>query len=331
MTTIAPKHRHAQNVLIPARRAAGSTPPGRRRNFVVASIAGFALALTATGGNASAHPDARSAHHATAVVNTGRIYFGVDGTQSQAAASLNVARHLYGQLSSSVPDARMVTMGINGLSYASVAAAGPGSPIYDSVVRWADTIGARGSLTFFGFVKEPEASDDAHFGTANEYIAAYQHVVDIFRSQDLTNVRYVWQMTAHSFMSTTATAAINYYPGDSYVDVVAEDPYNWGGCGPGGPWRDLNTAANPALSFAEAHGKLAMLGEFASQTGPQRASWLASAQQWLVANRGEIQAAFYFDRPPTTSLGHACVWSLTSTADIAAFRAIVDDTTYFTY
>jgi Glycosyl hydrolase family 26 len=221
-------------------------------------------------------------------------------------------------------------MGINGYTYASVAAASPGSAIYANIVRWADTIGSRSNLTFFGFMKEPEASDDAHFGSVSDYLAAYRHVVDIFRSQSLTNVHYVWQMTAYSFVSTGANAAIHYYPGDSYVDVVAEDPYNWGGCGPGGPWRNLSIAANPALSFAEAHGKLAMLGEFASQTGPLRASWLASAQQWLIANRGEIQAAFYFDRPPTTALGHACVWSLTSSADIAAFRAIVNDTTYFT-
>ena len=55
----------------------------------------------------------------------------------------------------------MVTMGINGFTYADVAASTPGSEIYTDIVRWADTIKARGSQTFFGFVHEPESSDSA--------------------------------------------------------------------------------------------------------------------------------------------------------------------------
>ena len=73
-----------------------------------------------------------------------------------------------------------------------------------------------------------------------------------------------------------------------------------------------------------------MLAEFGSQSGPQRAAWLNSAQQYFIANRSELVAAFYFDRPPTTANGADCNWSLTSSADIAAFRAIADDTAYFT-
>ena len=319
MSTIAPQHCYAriQRTTVPK--------TARLRRSFVSFVAGSALVLTALAGTASAQPATSGGNH-TEIVNTGKIYFGVDGTRSQAAEGVNVARHLYGQLSDGVPNARMVTMGIKGYKYAAIAAAGPGSPIYTNIVRWADTIGARGTLTFFGFVKEPEQSDMASFGSVAQYIAAYQHVVDIFRSRNLTNVRYVWQMTAFSFESSEAS---RYYPGDAYVDDVGEDPYNWGGCGPGGPWRDLSVAAEPALSFAAAHNKLTILAEFASQSGPQRAAWLAAAQKWLIANNAHIQSAFYFDRPPTTPEGHACVWSLTSSADVAAFRAIANDTAYF--
>ena len=323
MSTIAPQHLHAQ---IPPQIDRITAPARRRRRSFVPLVAASALVLTAMAGTASAHA-AVTAGNSPAIVNTGKIYFGVDGTRSQASVGLNVARHLYGQLADSVPDARMVTMGINGYKYAAIATAGPGSPIYANIVRWADTIGARNTLTFFGFVKEPEQSDMASFGSVAQYLAAYRHVVDIFRSQNLTNVRFVWQMTAFSFESDTAS---RYYPGDAYVDDVGEDPYNWGGCGPGGPWRDLSVAANPALSFAAAHNKLTILAEFASQSGPKRAAWLAAAQQWFIANDTHIQGAFYFDRPPTTPEGHACVWSLTSAADVAAFRAIVNDTAHFT-
>ena len=300
---------------------------GYLRKAVLASVVGLAMAATASVGSATA----AAAHPATAaVINTNKIYFGVDGTLSQAAQGLNVARHIYGEVGTSVPNARMVTMGIDGYTYTDISSAAPGSAIYTDIVRWADTIKARGTQTFFGFSHEPESSDSAKYGTAPQYIAAYQHVVDIMRAQDVPNVSYVWQMTAYGFVRKGAGNAINYYPGDNYVDYVAADAYNWGGCVARSSWRDLSVVANPVLAFAEAHNKLAMLAEFGSQAGPLRAAWLASAEQYFIANQSELVAAFYFDRPPTTPNGAACNWSLTSTTDIAAFAAIANDTTTFT-
>ena len=296
------------------------------RRAVLASAVGVALAASATVGAsaAAAHPNT------TAPVNTNKIYFGVDGTVSQAAQGLNVARHIYGQVGTSVPNSRMVTMGIDGYTYTDISSAAPGSAIYTNIVRWADTIKARGTFTYFDFSHEPESSDSAKFGTAPQYIAAYQHVVDIMRAENVPNVAYVWQLTAYGFIRKGDHNAINYYPGDNYVDYVAADAYNWGGCGPGTPWKDLSVVANPVLAFAQAHGKLAMLAEFGSQAGPQRAAWLNTAHQYFVANRSELVAAFYFDRPPTTAGGADCNWSLTNTADVAAFAAITKDTTNFT-
>jgi hypothetical protein len=332
MPAIAVEHHH-----VPSHRALAAAPSVRgHRTRIAASAAAAVVAVATMVGTASAQSTETTDHHlvatrhSAATVNTDKIYFGVDGTVSLAAEGQNVARHRYGQLTGRVPDSRMVTMSINGYTYASVAAAAPGSEIYTNIVRWADTIRDRGTLTFFGFIKEPEAANMARFGSVSDYLAAYRHVVDIFRSQNLPNVRYVWQMTAYSFVSKGPNSASNYYPGDAYVDDVGEDPYNWDGCGPGGPWRDLGTAASPALVFAQAHDKLAIIAEFASQSDPRRALWLAAAQQWLIANRGQIEAAFYFDRPPTTAAGSNCSWTLTNPDDVDAFRAIVADTTDFT-
>ena len=316
-----------QNLNDPTVRSAAPSPRRHLRQAIFASVAGLALACTATVGSAVAQP---ASANTTAAVNTSKIYFGVDGTVSQAAQGQNVARHIYGELTGSVPNSRMVTMGIDGYTYPDITAAAPGSAIYNNIVRWADTIKTRGTFTYFGFVHEPESSDSAKFGTAPQYIAAYQHVVDIMRAENVPNVSYVWQLTAYGFVRKGAGNAINYYPGDNYVDIVAADAYNWGGCGPGTPWRDLSVVANPVLAFAEAHSKLTMLAEFGSQSGSQRAAWLESAHQYFIQNRSELVAAFYFDRPPTTPSGASCNWQLTSDADIAAFRAISNDTTYFT-
>lgn len=51
---------------------------------------------------------------------------------------------------------------------------------------------------------------------AEKYIRAYRHVVDHLRDQGLTNVAYVW----HSWAQINSTAAMSWYPGDSYVDWV---------------------------------------------------------------------------------------------------------------
>lgn len=308
-------------------RAAVPVARSRRRNAFVASVAGLAIATTAIVGVASANPSKAGKTASPAVVNTGKIYFGVDGTASRAVSGLSVARHVYSQPQRNVPDARMVTMGTGGASYAAIASASPSSAMYKDIVRWADTIKSRGTTTFFGFMHEPEAKDQAHWGSAGQYIAAYQHVVNIMRAQNVPNIRYVWQVTAYGFVRGN-NPATNYYPGDGYVDDVAADPYNWGGCGSGSPWRPLGPIVDPVIQFAHAHNKLAILGEFASQAGPQRAAWLRDAEAYFIQNRGTIQAAFYFDRPPTSS-GTGCNWTLTSAADVAAFRAIATDASYF--
>lgn len=262
--------------------------------------------------------------------NTGKIFFGVDGTRSTAANGMNLARHIYGQVNGNVPNARMVTMGTSGMNYSAISGANPGSSTYNNIVRWANTIKARGTMTLFGFSHEPESKYQTHLGSASQYIAAYRHVTDIIRAQGVSNIQFVWQMTAYSFRTGGSQAASNYYPGDNYVDDVGADPYNWGNCRGANQWVQLSTVTDPVLAFARAHAKTVVLAEFASTGGSQRAAWLNSAHQYFIANRSVLQGAFYFDRPATSAEGARCNWSLTSGPDVSAFRSIVNDTNYFT-
>ncbi len=301
--------------------------------FVTAAIGALCASIVVGASASQSVPTASAATQSIATsqtTNSGKIYFGVDGTVSSAANGMSLARHIYGQLNDNAPNARMITMGTSGQSYAAIAGAKPGSGTYNSIVRWANTIKARGTLTLFGFDHEPESKYQRHQGSAAQYIAAYRHVADIIRAQGVSNIRFVWQMTAYSFRTSGSQAAIHYYPGDNYVDDVGADPYNWGSCRSPGPWVQLSTVTDPVLAFARAHGKTVVLAEFASTGGPQRAAWLNSAHQYFIANRSTIQGAFYFDRKATTAEGSRCNWSLTSSADVAAFRSIVNDTRYFT-
>src|SRR3954466_7891203 len=65
-------------------------------------------------------------------------------------------------------------------------------------------------------------------GTGNsaaEYVGAWRHVVTLFRRQGARNVKWVWAPNVDIDGSLPFAAA---YPGDSWVDYVGLDGYNWG-------------------------------------------------------------------------------------------------------
>ncbi len=62
--------------------------------------------------------------------------------------------------------------------------------------------------------------------TAADFVGAWQHVVDIFREEGVTNVAWVWTPTdalpSYNYADPNWQA---YYPGDDYVDWVGGDTY----------------------------------------------------------------------------------------------------------
>jgi beta-mannanase len=59
-----------------------------------------------------------------------------------------------------------------------------------------------------------------------DFVNAWKHVVDVFRAQDVSNVKWVWTVN----WADDPDGTINfreYYPGDSYVDWVGIDMYQF--------------------------------------------------------------------------------------------------------
>jgi hypothetical protein len=56
------------------------------------------------------------------------------------------------------------------------------------------------------------------------YIAAWQHVVGLFRAAGVTNVKWVWAPGQPAYFENIE---LNFYPGSAWVDVVGEDVYNY--------------------------------------------------------------------------------------------------------
>jgi hypothetical protein len=264
------------------------------------------------------------------------MYIGsVDGgyQQMQANTSGAIADHAYAQFGSNVPNARMITVAAGSASWRSVATAGPGSALYNQIVHWAQTIKARGGHVMVAYNHEPEASAGGQHGTAADFIAAYRHVESIFDSQGATNVEWTWQMTAYAFRVSPSSPqyAAKWYPGDTYVDNVGGDAYNWNTCGVGsGRYNELKALGDPVLAFARAHHKAASFPEFASDSGAQRPQWIRNAHQYFLANQDVLSAAFYFNRTPTVKANSDCHWALSSGADYQAFQEIVNDRSHFT-
>ena len=266
----------------------------------------------------------------------GPITIGAVGTGYQpalAATGVPLGFHDYAFFSGKVPTADMITVSAANTPWSQVAAAGPGSALYDQIVTWAQTIKARGTRIMVAYNHEPEGHDRLALGTPADFIAAYRHVETIFDDQGATNVVWTWQMTDYAFRVAPSDPryAPDWYPGDAYVDNVGADAYNWFTCGANatGKYNELKAIGDPVLAFARAHHKAASFPEFASHANADRAQWLANAHQYFIDNQDVVTAAYYFNRPPTVAANGDCQWALTTAPEYAQLRAMAQDTAHF--
>lgn len=168
----------------------------------------------------------------------------------------------------------------------------------------ARAVAAFGHPVFLAFQHEPEAlagTGPGKEGTAAAYQAAWRHVVSRFRAEGVTNVSWVWILTARSFRQPAV--ADSYYPGDSYVSWVAADGYNFFGCKPrvGGNWRSAAQIFQAFYRWAAARPKPAMLAEWGSVEDPavpgRKGAWIRQAQQ-TFQTWPRIKAYVYFNASP---------------------------------
>lgn len=318
------------------RRGVGATEALANDNLNGANGSATSSPSASRSAKAKAKPKASAGFTTTSgyIPGSGRLYLGaVGGTPALARSTgLTLADHSYGFFNRNVPAGRMITVKAPGTSWRAVAAAGPGSATYTDIIRWARTIKARSGPIMFAYHHEPEGSLSRSYGTAADFIQAWRHVVTIFRAEGVRNVIYTLQLTGWAFMTSPSDSryAAKWYPGDSYVDSIGSDAYNWGVCGEGrGRWVHFKTMADPVLAFARAHGKEASFPEFASHADDRRAQWTNDALAYLAAHRGSITGAFYFHRPPTVSANSDCKWPLATREEYFAYAALGRNSAYF--
>lgn len=160
-------------------------------------------------------------------------------------------------------------------------------------------------------------------GNPGAYVAAWRHVVTIFREAGATNVRWVWSPNVDYGSYPFA----GYFPGDSWVDYVALDGYNWGTAGIGAnKWQSLSQVfASSYKQLTQLSSKPVMIAETSSsEAGGSKADWIREGFLKAIPQEfPRVQAVVWFDRTQEED------WRIdSSVASLAAYREVVASTLY---
>ena len=154
--------------------------------------------------------------------------------------------------------------------------------------------------------------------TPADYIAAWRHVVSIFREEHATNVKWVWSPNTFGY----GTARFEeFYPGDEWVDWVGLDGYNFGSTMASG-WRGLGDIFGPSSDALSAlTSKPQMIAETSSaEEGGSKPDWISSGLEHDLPTRlPNVRAVVWFDRLKEAD------WRVDSSdSTLSAFRGAAD-------
>jgi hypothetical protein len=160
----------------------------------------------------------------------------------------------------------------------------------------AERIKAYGKPIMLSFDHEMDARVGVT-GTAAQYVAAYQHIENTFDALGVTNVIWVWTTTGYSGHDSEFASL---YPGNSYVDWIGYDPYNFGSC-KSDAWKTFQQTIDPMYQWLESNGfgdKPFILPEYGTVPDPSDSS---AAAQWytqvpsVLASHPNIKAVVAWD------------------------------------
>ncbi|MFN2629819.1 MAG: glycoside hydrolase family 26 protein [Gaiellaceae bacterium] len=182
------------------------------------------------------------------------------------------------------------------------------------LIRW----GYEMNGTWFAWSGSNNGNDPA------KYVAAWRHIVDIFRSVGATNALWIWAPNVEDNPQVSWNHWTNYYPGDSYVDWVGIDGYNWGTTQSWSSWQSFGTIFGGASSvYNDFNGrKPIMIAESGSvEQGGNKGAWWKDVAHQLKTNFTGIKAVVFFN-----VIHNGTDWrAQTSARSLAGYRAMVKD------
>ena len=221
--------------------------------------------------------------------------------------------------------------------WANIAAARPGDPLYQDMVRWANAIRPYQSQIWLSFHHEAEAGKNIPHGNANNFIAAWRNFMTVLNREGIRLAGRVWIAT-HSFElpASDRRHPDRWYPGDSWVEAIAADAFNWHECRTGinSAWMSPRSIFEPIRDFGRRHpNKQMMIGEFGSVEDPnnrnRKAQWITDFRNlFKEPSYSQFTHVSYFNLHQDEDI-FDCDWRIsTSTAATNAFAALANDPYY---
>ncbi|MFT5170828.1 MAG: hypothetical protein ACI9BD_000598, partial [Candidatus Marinamargulisbacteria bacterium] len=161
-----------------------------------------------------------------------------------------------------------------------------------------------------------------------KYIAAYRHVVDIFRREGAHNAVWVWSGQASAFPKRHWNSWSAVYPGDAYVDWIGISATNKGTQSAWTRWQSLESILTEALAEIRSHfpDKPVMITRLASTSvGGDQSQWFKSIPSFLQSSLQDIKAiVFGFEEVGDYRLSEASEKSLSLVLENPLFEGDID-------
>lgn len=155
----------------------------------------------------------------------------------------------------------------------------------------------------------------------NTYVEAWRHVVSIFREEGATNVKWVWSPN----VDWGGVPFAQYFPGDSWVDYVALDGYNWGVVGTE-RWQSMSQLfASSYATLTQMSTKPVIFAETScGEVGGSKAAWIREGfLHTIPTDFPRVAAVIWFNSVAEED------WRIaTSSSALEAYREVVASSPY---
>ena len=95
--------------------------------------------------------------------------------------------------------------------------------------EWARGAKTYGKAIYIRLMPEMNGNWVSWSGNGAKYIKTWRYIVDIFRDQGATNVKWIWAPNCMDGPRDDPSYFMeSYYPGKNYVDVIGLSGFNWG-------------------------------------------------------------------------------------------------------
>ena len=152
------------------------------------------------------------------------------------------------------------------------------------------------------------------YNKPEDFIAAWKHVVDRFRTAGANNIIWIW--SPHPAYLTFE----QYYPGEKYVDWIGVGALNYGTVAPWSKWWSFHDIFKGFYNNVSLYNKPIMICEFGSlEVGGDRAAWYQQALDSFPQKYPLVKSLVMFNNSADNTTTYKTLdWSITRAPDVTA-------------